>query len=86
MQALHSTAAKLRKSDYVRRTLPCKLKSGWTAFENSKKCFGIEWVAFFEPNWIYLNNQNYGESDIKPVVEHIEGDLKYDFRTKTHFF
>ncbi|XP_044269568.1 uncharacterized protein LOC123014489 [Tribolium madens] len=22
--------------------------------------------------------------DVKPVTEHIEGDLKYDFRTKTH--
>lgn len=26
------------------------------------------------------------EDDIKPVVEHIEDDLKYDFRTNTHSF
>ncbi|XP_063915255.1 uncharacterized protein LOC135131434 [Zophobas morio] len=26
------------------------------------------------------------EDDVKPVTEHIEGDLMYDFRTNTHSF
>lgn len=37
----------------------------------------------------YPSNQDYGYravDDVKPVVEHIEGDLKYDFRTGTHSF
>lgn len=37
----------------------------------------------------YPSNQDYGYrivDDVKPVVEHIEGDLKYDFRTGKHSF
>lgn len=37
----------------------------------------------------YPSNQDYGYrtvDDVKPVVEHIEGDLKYDFRTGIHSF
>lgn len=79
----------------MRRTSPCKLKSGWTAFEeDSKKCSGegIEWVSLVQPKWMIYPNLNHDgggvqeSSDIKPVVEHIEDDLKYDFRTKTHSF
>lgn len=33
---------------------------------------------------LYL--KEYQDEDIKPVVEHIEDDLKYDFRTNTHSF
>lgn len=29
---------------------------------------------------------HHQHDDVKPVVEHIEGDIKYDFRTKTHSY
>ena len=39
---------------------------------------------------IYANptreSHQHRESDIKPVVEEIEGDIKYDFRTRTHSY
>lgn len=85
LKAFHTAVAKIKKiPDYVQHTSVSKLTSDdWTAFEDSKKCCGNEWVAIVEPTSIY---QNHGQSDVKPVVEHIEDDLKYDFRTKTHSF
>lgn len=88
LKAFHSALAMMKKTpDYVQHTSVSKLTSDWTAFEDSKKCCGNEWVAVVEPTSIfYHSNQNYGQSEVKPVVEHIEDDLKYDFRTKTHSF
>lgn len=87
LKAFHSALAKIKKTpDYVQHASVSKLTSDWTAFEDSKKCCWNEWVAVVEPTSIYLSNQNYGQSEVKPVVEHIEDDLKYDFRTKTHSF
>lgn len=62
-----------------RASVSGKLTPEWrTAFDrDGKKCCGNEWVALVSgpSHW-----------DVKPVVEHIEDDLKYDFRTKTHSF
>ncbi|KAJ8971484.1 hypothetical protein NQ317_008077, partial [Molorchus minor] len=64
-----------------------------------KKCCGNEWtlddIKEVEPleelyRPVSLPSPHilkyHKDEDIKPVTEHIEDDLKYDFRTKTHSF
>ncbi|GJQ79475.1 hypothetical protein Trydic_g16328 [Trypoxylus dichotomus] len=63
----------------------CEVRWPWLTSKNNASPYQLT-QAPRRPMY-YPNNQDYGYravDDVKPVVEHIEGDLKYDFRTGTH--
>lgn len=83
LKTFYAQLARINKKvpDHVKHGSPRKLKPGWkTTYEKGKKCCGNEWIAVAAGLPVYHEITE----DVKPVVEHIQDDLKYDFRTKTH--
>lgn len=88
-----------KPTKYLKHTSGSKLKSSFNV-DAGKKCCGNEWLFLLdEPVYDIRHHHHhltttgttgqdfpYDNDDIKPVVEHIEDDLKYDFRTNTHSF
>lgn len=86
-----------KPTKFLKQTSASKLRSR-LKLDAGKKCCGNEWSfltdkeavnKFSEPvfgAYYYPSGQVFKYEDVKPVVEHIEDDLKYDFRTNTHSF
>lgn len=52
----------------------------------SPKWPSYPWTSLEFKPYRPLKEDEIPSEHVKPVVEHIEDDLKYDFRTKTHSF